>query len=416
MTAVAVMCSTGEVLSRETHPPLLPPSTWMTLLVGVSCLLMAISRSFNSLTWATVVLVVAPAGLLILQILIGRRYGDRPPTALAAGAIAAQLGVIELISQMDGQSIASLLYFVLPFPAVFWLGARAGLIVSAVVLSLFTVRFAAAKPLWRTDSDVLHSYMLFAIALVLVTSTAVLVRRERTSRERAERLLRDLGASHRQLVESQGRVAELATIEERNRLARDIHDSLGHYLTVVSVQLEKAQLLVAEDPVAASAAVANAKRLADQALADVRESVGALRRDEAPFLLEPTLRGMVEDLQVLPLDLSLQVTGDEQHYSRQQLLALYRAVQEGLTNVQRHARASRAQVVVELTEATASVTVDDDGIGPPAGAGNGLRGVRERLELVSGRLVLTNAPGGGTRMAVTIPRTRARKALADGDR
>ncbi|GAB3944595.1 sensor histidine kinase [Kribbella albertanoniae] len=394
---------------------MLPPSTWMTLLVGVSCLLMAISRSFNSLTWATVVLVVAPAGLLILQILIGRRYGDRPPAALAAGAIAAQLGVIELISQMDGQSIASLLYFVLPFPAVFWLGARAGLIVSAVVLSLFTVRFAAAKPLWRTDSDVLHSYMLFAIALVLVTSTAVLVRRERTSRERAERLLRDLGASHRQLVESQGRVAELATIEERNRLARDIHDSLGHYLTVVSVQLEKAQFLVAEDPVAASAAVANAKRLADQALADVRESVGALRRDEAPFLLEPTLRGMVEDLRVLPLDLSLQVSGDEQHYSRQQLLALYRAVQEGLTNVQRHARASRAQVVVELTEATASVTVDDDGIGPP-GAGNGLRGVRERLELVSGRLVLTNAPGGGTRMAVTIPRTGARKALADGER
>lgn len=410
------MCSTGEVLSRENHRPLLPASTWMTVLVGVSCLLMAISRSVNSLSWATVVLVVTPSGLLVLQILIGRQYGDRPPAALAAGALAAQLGLIELISQLDGQSIASLLYFVLPFPAVFWLGARAGLIVSAVVLSLFTVRFAAAKPLWRTDSDVLHSYMLFAIALVLVTSTAVLVRRERTSREQAERLLHDLGASHRQLVESQGRVAELATIEERNRLARDIHDSLGHYLTVVSVQLEKAQLLVAEDPVAASAAVANAKRLADQALSDVRESVGALRRDEAPFLLEPTLRGMVEDLRVLPLDLSLQVTGDEQPYSRQQLLALYRAVQEGLTNVQRHARASRARVVVELTEATASVTVDDDGIGPPAGAGDGLRGVRERLELVSGRLVLTNAPGGGTRMAVTIPRTRARKALADGDR
>ncbi|TDD63006.1 sensor histidine kinase [Kribbella antibiotica] len=399
----------------QTHRPSLPASTWMTVLVGISCLLMAISRSFSSLTWATVVLVVAPAGLLILQILIGRQYGDRPPAALAAGAIAAQLGMIELISQLDGQSIASLLYFVLPFPAVFWLGARAGLIVSAVVLSLFTVRFAAAKPLWRTDSDVLHSYMLFAIALVLVTTTAVLVRRERTSREQAERLLRDLSASHRQLVESQGRVAELATIEERNRLARDIHDSLGHYLTVVSVQLEKAQVLVAEDPAAASAAVANAKRLADQALSDVRESVGALRRDEAPFLLEPTLRSMVEDLRVLPFDLSLQVTGDEQHYSRQQLLALYRAVQEGLTNVQRHARASRARVVVELTEATASVTVDDDGIGPPAGAGDGLRGVRERLELVSGRLVLTNAPGGGTRMAVTIPRTRVWKALADGD-
>lgn len=414
------MCSTWEVISRAANGPpaggqsphrqLLPASTWMTVLVGVSCLLMAVSRSFNSLTWATVLLMVTPAGLLILQLLIGRQYGDRPPTALAAGALAAQLVVIELVSQLDGQSIASMLYLALPFPAVFWLGARAGLVVSAVVLTLFTVRFAAAKPQWRTEPDELHSYLLFAIAVVLVTAVAQLVRRERTSRERAERLLRDLGASHRQLVESQGRVAELATIEERNRLARDIHDSLGHHLTVISVQLEKAQLLVAEDPIAASAAVANAKRLADQALSDVRQSVGALRKDEAPFLLEPTLRGMVADLRVLPLDLSLRITGNEQHYSRQQLLALYRAVQEGLTNVQRHARASQARVVVELTESAASATVDDDGVGPPTGPGVGLRGVRERLELVSGRLVLTTAPGGGTRMSVTIPRTQARKA------
>lgn len=382
----------------------------MTVLVGVSCLLMAINRSLSSLTWATVLLVATPAGLLILQLLIGRQYGDRPPTALAAGAIIAQVGAIELISQLDGLSIASLLYLALPFPAVFWLGARAALVVGAVVLTLFTVRFAAAKPQWRTDPDELHSYLLFAIAVVLVTSIALLVRRERTSRERAEHLLRELRASHRQLVDSQGRVAELATIEERNRLARDIHDSLGHHLTVISVQLEKAQLLVAEDPAAASAAVANAKRLSDQALTDVRQSVGALRKDEAPFLLEPTLRAMVADLGVLPLDLSLQITGNEQHYSRQQLLALYRAVQEGLTNVQRHARASRARVVVDLAEAAASVTLDDDGIGPPAAPGTGLRGVRERLELVSGRLELTSAPGGGTRMSVTIPRTQARQA------
>lgn len=305
MTVPAVVCSTGKVLSRaanslsasgqSTHRQLLPASTWMTVMVGVSCLLMAISRSFSSLTWATVLLVVTPVGLLILQLLIGRQYGDQPSAALAAGAIVAQLGMIELVSQLDGQSIASLLYLALPFPAVFWLGARVGLVVSAVAVTLFTVRFAAAKPQWRTDPDDLHSYLLFVIAVVLVTATALLVRRERISREQAERLLRDLGASHRQLVESQGRVAELATIEERNRLARDIHDSLGHHLTVISVQLEKAQLLVAEDPVAVSAAVANAKRLADQALADVRQSVGALRKDEAPFLLEPTLRGMVAE-------------------------------------------------------------------------------------------------------------------------
>jgi signal transduction histidine kinase len=69
------------------------------------------------------------------------------------------------------------------------------------------------------------------------------VQRERANRQQAEQLLRELEAAHRQLLASHAQVAKLATVAERNRLARDIHDSLGHYLTVISVQLEKAQLV-----------------------------------------------------------------------------------------------------------------------------------------------------------------------------
>jgi signal transduction histidine kinase len=91
------------------------------------------------------------------------------------------------------------------------------------------------------------------------------------------------------------------------------------------------------------------------------------------------------------------------------LLALYRAAQEGLTNVQRHARAGRARLEVDLSAEAASLTLDDDGIGPPIDPGNGLRGIRERLELVSGRLQVSGAPGGGTRLSVIVPRTTTGK-------
>lgn len=390
----------------------MPVSAWVTAVVGFSCLPVLISRNLGDTPASartTGLALLTVLGLLAVQILVSHRYGDNPPTTVAVAATVTQAVLVEALTQADGLSAASIMYLALPFPIVFWFGARTGVWAGAVILAWFTVRFSWHKPAWLTDPTDMHAYMLFVIAVVLVTATALLIRREQVSRQRAELLLQDLGTSHRQLIDSQSRVAELATIEERNRLARDIHDSLGHHLTVISVQLEKAQLLVETDQDAATVAVSNAKRLADQALSDVRESVGTLRRDAAPFVLEPALRSLVAELQVLPFELTLDLTGDERGYSGQQLLALYRAAQEGLTNVQRHARANRVRLTVDLGEEAARLTLDDDGVGPPIDPGQGLRGVRERLELVSGRLDLTDAPGGGTRLALSIPRTATGK-------
>lgn len=404
------MSTETRVAGRAARP--IPVSVGVTGVVGFSCLLAVISRDVRESgpsAGTSGLALITVAVLLTLQILVSRQYGDAPPALTAATALAAQAVLVEALTLTDGLSVASILYLALPFPVVFWLGARAGVWSGAAILAWFTLRFTWHKPAWLTDSASMNAYTLFVIAVVLVTATALLIRREQASRYRAETLLHDLGASHRQLIESQSRVAELATIEERNRLARDIHDSLGQHLTVISVQLEKAQLLVEADQEAAVVAVGNAKRLADQALSDVRHSVRALRKDEAPFVLGPALESLVADLQVLPFELDLQLTGDEQRYSGQQLLALYRAAQEGLTNVQRHARASRVSLEVDLGAETASLTLDDDGIGPPIDPGNGLRGIRERLELVSGRLQLTAAPGGGTRLSVSVPRTTTGK-------
>ncbi|NJM07248.1 hypothetical protein HC891_15235, partial [Candidatus Gracilibacteria bacterium] len=214
----------------------------------------------------------------------------------------------------------------------------------AALLGWFSLKFTLLKPSWPTDPAAINTFLLFVVALALLTAMAQVVQRERASRQRAEALLRDLdrshqqlAASHAQVVRASGQVAELATVAERNRLARDIHDSLGHSLTVVGVQLEKALLVADEDPVALRAAVGHAKRLADQALRDVRESVSTLHQDMAPLVLQSALEHLVADLRALPFTIHLRFDGDEGRYGQQQLLALYRTAQEGLTNIHKHA-------------------------------------------------------------------------------
>ena len=140
----------------------------------------------------------------------------------------------------------------------------------------------------------------------------------------------------------------LATTEERNRLARDIHDSLGHYLTVINVQLEKASLFVSATPPRPTRAVRDSKRFASEALQEVRRSVSALRSAPEPFSLAESLRQLVDDARTGHFTINLDISGDECGYSRQSLLTLYRAAQEGLTNVQKHAQASQVTLRLQL--------------------------------------------------------------------
>jgi signal transduction histidine kinase len=205
----------------------------------------------------------------------------------------------------------------------------------------------------------------------------------------------------------------LAAATERNRLARDIHDSLGHHLTAIAVQLEKASAFRERDQAASEQALVDARRSARYALEDVRQSVGALR-EGGGFCLSRALADLVEGLPDNGLAVELDIDGDESAFAGPSLMALYRAAQEGLTNVRKHAGADRVTMSVSLGEAGGFLRVADngrgfqvDGAAVPAAGGNGygLAGMRERLELVGGALRVEAAPGRGTRLTVTVPRS-----------
>jgi signal transduction histidine kinase len=140
--------------------------------------------------------------------------------------------------------------------------------------------------------------------------------------------------------------------------------------------------------------------------------VGTLRSNPEKFSLTEALAELVAHLESSQISIDLEIEGDEAGFSRQSLLTLYRAAQEGLTNIQKHAQASHATVYIKLEEQQASLAIVDNGQGfDPATLADtkqeshyGLQGIRERLELVRGSFKVESAPDHGTSLLVTVPK------------
>ncbi len=258
------------------------------------------------------------------------------------------------------------------------------------------------------------SLLPWLAGLAFTGATTHLTRQEQASRARSEALLGELTEAHQQLQRYAEQAGELATTQERNRLAREIHDSLGHYLTIINVQLESALVLRPRDEARADRAVGEAKRLASEALADVRRSVAALRPSalDAVPVSQAIERQVVDFREHSGLLVDLVIEGDEGRCSQAAGLALYRAVQEGLTNIRKHAAATRITIRLRFGPATTELVIADDGLGLPReqprapradGGGAGLVGLRERLSLLGGALDIHAAALGGTELVATIP-------------
>jgi signal transduction histidine kinase len=241
---------------------------------------------------------------------------------------------------------------------------------------------------------------------VFFAAVSMMATRQREERERAEGLLAELEEAHHRLREYAQRVEELAVAEERNRLAREIHDSLGHHLTVASVQLEAARGLLTIDPTRAHTQIDKAQRSVKEALAEVRRSVRALRPGELEReSLIQSLRALIEEFEATTaLLVEFKVEGEEQRLSSVTELTLYRAAQEALTNVQKHAHASQVDLTLRFAPHEVTLTVADNGVGASdLGEGFGLMGQRERAELLGGSLLVGNRAGGGFELRVSLP-------------
>ena len=243
---------------------------------------------------------------------------------------------------------------------------------------------------------VFNSALLFAFVLAFVLLLVSAVLAENSSRKK-------LAAAHRRLREYALQIEDRATLEERNRIAREIHDSVGHYLTAQSIQLENTALFMASDLTKAKSHLSKARHLGKEALSNIRTSVATLRNNSEPGI---SIAQLINDfkartnLQVsdrlnlsLPLPNKINVT-------------LFRIIQEALTNITKHSQATAVTINLESTERQISLSIEDNGIGfDPSHntTGFGLQSMAERTSAFKGKFVIRSHSNLGTQIKVQIP-------------
>jgi signal transduction histidine kinase len=208
---------------------------------------------------------------------------------------------------------------------------------------------------------------------------------------------------------------EAAALDERGRIARELHDVLAHSLSALSVELEGARLLALDRDVDADviAAIGRAHRHAAAGLDEARAAIKALRGDMVPG--PDKLEGLLEDMRASGIDCTLEIKGEERRLPSEAALAVFRTAQEALTNVRKHAEeAERVEIRLEYDPDGVQLIVTDsagDGAEPRvpqpaalagAGAGYGVSGMRERAELIGGRL-LAGPTEDGFRVELWVP-------------
>jgi signal transduction histidine kinase len=272
-----------------------------------------------------------------------------------------------------------------------------------VCIYLFVINIALwAVPYgWSGASQAVIDYSTgFAFTIVFT----IITRRALQARAREQKLREEVESANRQLRDHAEQAEDLATTRERNRVAREIHDGVGHYLTVIKTQLDAAAALLPAQPGPARESILKAAGLSSEALADVRRSVGALRADTGRPPLREALRELVAQGSPIP---TFAVEGAPRPLTPAVEHALFRAVQEGLTNIRKHARATSALLILDFrAPQRIRLELSDNGIGlapQPSASGFGLTGLRERIELLGGQVETANRLDGGFALTVEVP-------------
>ncbi|MEO8893631.1 MAG: sensor histidine kinase [Coleofasciculaceae cyanobacterium] len=347
------------------------------------------------------IVIIAGFGLMGLRLPTGKQSTKILYTSL-------EFLLILLTVAVGGIRLFPLLYIVLVIRSclIFQLPGR--LLITGLSYSLFLftllnwVESFERKPLLQERLRYLvWGYSLLfglSLAFVLLLMNALLT--ERQSREK-------LTAAHEQLRQYALRIESQATLQERNRIARDIHDSLGHSLTALNVQLETAVKLWSTDPKKAASFMAQAKKLGSTALQDVRNSVSAMRADP--------LQGKSLEEAIASLAIEFQRSTNISPICNIYLgrifppelnTVIYRIVQEALTNITKYAEATEVNIQLQALPTQLSLIIQDNGKGfeiKQNTTGFGLQGMRERTLAQAGQFELNSMPKLGCTISAKFP-------------
>ncbi|WP_253773336.1 sensor histidine kinase [Goodfellowiella coeruleoviolacea] len=348
--------------------------------------------------------------------------GDRQPDVVAY-LFAAGLGALMLVRRqfpvlaLVAAATGLLAYYAAGYPAIglalpvaaaLYSAAEAGKLVAATgtaaALLLVSTAFRLAE---GDDPAYLLGFELASTVGLMLTAIAL------GAAVRATRLLRDeQRRAARQAAAEREREARRRVEQERLRIARDLHDVLGHTIAVVRVQAAVADEALADDPEAARAALGVIRLASDEAVRELRGTLGLLRGPDEPEARTPVgglrhLDALVAATSRSGLPVRLRTLGEPVPLPVVVDTTAYRIVQEALTNCLRHARASSVQVDLRYLDDRLEISVTDDGQGlarpEQADTGRGIAGMRERASLLGGRVAVGSRPGTGCRVDASLP-------------
>ncbi|RSN45793.1 two-component sensor histidine kinase [Amycolatopsis sp. WAC 04197] len=362
--------------------------------LAVLTLVAYVTLPLGSAKYETLVLPTLLAGLVYAAIaIVGFPWVQKHGRAWAIAYVCVQLPLGFTLFSLSGAAVGAVLLLVvlvchtvllLPLPVAFGV---------AVVIPLIHLPMA--------PMDGLREGLGTLAVMVFAAVVTELVVREKRARE-------ELAEAHERLRDHAAQAEQLATIQERNRLARDIHDGLGHHLTVVQMMLQAARAVIGTgDTERADGMLAKAQDQSREALAEVRRSVSALREPRSEPLTD-ALRTLADEASEAGVPTGFEVKGTARDTRPDVEESLFRAAQEGLTNVRKHARAKAATVVLDYAVADlVRLEVRDDGVGiaaaSPSDNGFGLVGLRERVAGLGGRVSVDSTEGQGLTLTVEVP-------------
>ncbi len=342
-------------------------AVWLIFLVFPATELFTSDQSFAALTVGGTLLVVF-AGVFVYGLISLKCIGqdDLRANLVVLGMVA----ITALMGLLIGLAAMGMTAFVISYVFFAWPMRRA----AALALSVIALVLAGPGVIFGGEFGSYWGFLLFLVPVSVMTALSrVMVLKEESRRE-----LQD----------------ELSKVAERDRIARDVHDILGHGLTVISVKAELAARLIDSDPARARRELAELHTLARGALAEVRSTVTRMRSRS----LDEELRTARTALTAAGIEAALPASAPEVRDGAEEVFAW--AVREAVTNIIRHSGASRCAITLKAD----SVTITDDGRrNGPLLEGQGLRGLRERAATAGARVEIGAVHGGGTSVEVAVP-------------
>jgi len=354
--------------------------------------------SINILIWLTLI------GIAYLSVgIYGYSFVSRQPTRpLITAYFLCQMlmgGIIVYLSQ--GKGFSFLILLPLAGQSVLLLHGLWMYIPALASAFVYVVAINGYAHNWDTALSALPVFIGGLFFLMIFTQVAV---GEEQARHEVNRLIGDLEAANIRLREFATQVEELTITKERNRLAREIHDGLGHYLTTIYMQIQAALAVMPRNPDTAVQMMEKAQHLSQEALQEVRRSVSSLRSEES-LPVPNRIEKMLQDGESSGLQTAFKMIGNSRELDSKKSVTLFRAAQEGFSNTRKHAGASNFTVTLDYSDPqVVRMTIQDDGRGTNTIEGGfGLIGLRERLNLVNGECEIFTSKGEGFSLQITIP-------------